>query len=129
MPGISEKEFRRCSYAISIFAGDGDGDTDVLSASALDSEINWYENLSIVGVESISNEIPTEFIIEQNFPNPFNPSTKIEYSISSESFVQLKVYDILGNEYQLCLMRNNPQVLTGLISPEAILQVDCILLN
>ncbi len=77
---------------------DGDGDMDVLSASALDSEINWYENLSIVSVESISNEIPTEYSLKQNYPNPFNPSTKIEYSIPEASYVQLKVYDILGNE-------------------------------
>ncbi len=38
------------------------------------------------------------FIIEQNYPNPFNPVTKIKYSIPSLSFVQIKVFDVLGNE-------------------------------
>ena len=47
----------------------GDGLIDVLSASALDAEINWYENLSIVSVELIANEIPIEFILSQNYPN------------------------------------------------------------
>ncbi|MCW8805038.1 MAG: T9SS type A sorting domain-containing protein, partial [Ignavibacteriaceae bacterium] len=31
-------------------------------------------------------------------PNPFNPTTAIEFSIPEESFVELKVFDILGNE-------------------------------
>jgi len=39
-----------------------------------------------------------EFELEQNFPNPFNPTTSIQYAISSRQFVSLKVYDILGNE-------------------------------
>ncbi|MBK7631628.1 MAG: T9SS type A sorting domain-containing protein [Ignavibacteriales bacterium] len=47
--------------------------------------------------------VPTEYKLEQNFPNPFNPTTKIRYSIPSNvnremSNVVLKVYDILGNE-------------------------------
>jgi photosystem II stability/assembly factor-like uncharacterized protein len=41
---------------------------------------------------------PTEFKLEQNYPNPFNPSTSIQYTIGSRQYVQLKVYDILGNE-------------------------------
>ena len=41
---------------------------------------------------------PTSFELSQNYPNPFNPSTSIRYSIISKQFVQLKVFDELGNE-------------------------------
>lgn len=34
----------------------------------------------------------------ENYPNPFNPSTQIRYSIMENSFVTLQVYDILGNK-------------------------------
>ena len=37
------------------------------------------------------------FNLNQNFPNPFNPSTKIAYTIAERTFVSLKIYDILGN--------------------------------
>jgi len=49
--------------------------------------------------------IVNNFILKQNYPNPFNPSTIIQYEIgslpegkTSRQFVQLKVYDLLGNE-------------------------------
>ena len=49
--------------------------------------------------------VPTEYKLEQNFPNPFNPTTKIRFSIPNVTLsevegsrVQLKIYDILGNE-------------------------------
>ena len=50
--------------------------------------------------------MPTEYSLSQNFPNPFNPATKIKYSIpsvtlrqaQSDIHVTLKVYDMLGNE-------------------------------
>ena len=48
-------------------------------------------------VEQISG-LPENFSLQQNYPNPFNPSTLIEYSIPEQSFVDLKIYDILGNE-------------------------------
>jgi hypothetical protein len=42
--------------------------------------------------------VPTQFELDQNFPNPFNPSTNINYSVPKTSLVTIKVYDILGKE-------------------------------
>ena len=41
---------------------------------------------------------PEKFYLSQNYPNPFNPSTKIRFRISDFGLVNLKIYDILGNE-------------------------------
>ena len=49
--------------------------------------------------EIIEVEIaPTEFLLAQNYPNPFNPTTLISYKIPVNSFVSLKVFDVIGNE-------------------------------
>ncbi len=41
---------------------------------------------------------PDDFILYQNYPNPFNPTTNIRFQIAEGGFVNLKVYDVLGNE-------------------------------
>jgi hypothetical protein len=41
---------------------------------------------------------PSRFTLSQNFPNPFNPATAINYQLPMDGFVTLKVYDILGRE-------------------------------
>ena len=42
--------------------------------------------------------IPDKYELKNNYPNPFNPSTNIEFRISETGLVSLKVYDVLGNE-------------------------------
>jgi uncharacterized delta-60 repeat protein len=48
----------------------------------------------------ILNNAPPEFKLNDNFPNPFNPTTNIEFIIPSSSLVKLAVYDMLGREVQ-----------------------------
>lgn len=58
-----------------------------------------YQTLPIT-VTSVKDdkELVNTFSIQQNFPNPFNPSTTIKYSVPQLSDVSIKVYDVLGKE-------------------------------
>jgi len=55
-------------------------------------------NNSVTGVQPVTGVIPEKFSLTQNFPNPFNPVTTINFSIPAESNVKLTVYDMIGKE-------------------------------
>jgi type IX secretion system substrate protein/beta-propeller repeat-containing protein len=58
----------------------------------------WKFRTGFVGIKPVSNEIPKEFKLYDNYPNPFNPTTKIRFALPKSSFAKLVVYDALGRE-------------------------------
>ena len=52
----------------------------------------------ITGVEAESIELPTEFALHGNYPNPFNPSTRIRFDLPETAQVRVQIVDMLGRE-------------------------------
>jgi hypothetical protein len=65
----------------------------------IDSAAAKYNSV-LTSVREIPSNVPSSFLLKQNFPNPFNPSTQIEFSITERSFVTLTVHDLLGRTIQ-----------------------------
>lgn len=75
------------------------------------AEIETIGRISLENVVSVSNEseIAETFELKQNFPNPFNPVTKIPFSLPQPGFVSLKVYDLTGREIETLVSGNMTQ--------------------
>lgn len=64
----------------------------------------WSYSTAVIGIEPISSTVPREFALYNNYPNPFNPVTKIRFDVPSVKNsagavnVKLTIYDILGKE-------------------------------
>ncbi|MCX6149795.1 MAG: T9SS type A sorting domain-containing protein [Ignavibacteriales bacterium] len=84
-------------YAIII----GRGTDNINSIKVLKDKTKAVKNFYYLGILSDVNDskiIPEEYKLYQNFPNPFNPTTTIKYSIPERSGVELKIFDVLGKE-------------------------------
>ena len=67
---------------------------------------------STIGINTISNQIPSRFNLEQNYPNPFNPVTKIRFSVPKSANVTLEVFDVTGK--LIATLAKNEAVTAGL---------------
>ncbi|MBL7127415.1 MAG: T9SS type A sorting domain-containing protein [Ignavibacteria bacterium] len=65
----------------------------------------WFFT-SVVTNISTNGEIPNEFRLYNNYPNPFNPTTNIKFSIPTQGFVTLKVFNSLGKEVATLVNEN-----------------------
>ena len=70
---------------------------DGLSGAPVAGPIRYMSDA--VWIASIKS-VPVGFRLDQNFPNPFNPSTTIRYSLPAAANVRLEVYDILGRKIE-----------------------------
>ncbi len=51
---------------------------------------------ALIGIQTISYEVPERFELTQNYPNPFNPTTRFKFSLPKETDVTIVVFDIMG---------------------------------
>ncbi len=91
---------------------DVDGD-DIYNLTPVDSSGNktTIEDSVFISTTSVGQKThfnPNDFNFYQNFPNPFNPATRIKFSLQKASKVSLKVFDVLGNEITVLVDDEKP---------------------
>jgi photosystem II stability/assembly factor-like uncharacterized protein len=83
--------------------------TDMLGTGSIDLENIDTENLGIAAfITPDARTIPDEFMLLQNTPNPFNPSTTIRFELPENCYVRLEVFSILGQRVGLLVDEVRP---------------------
>jgi photosystem II stability/assembly factor-like uncharacterized protein len=82
--------------------------SDSDNPNILDISNSTFTILTPSGLDGFNNEIPLQFSLYQNFPNPFNPLTTIRYSLPKLQHVILEIYDLGGKEIKTLV--NSTQV-------------------
>jgi 1,4-alpha-glucan branching enzyme len=118
-----DPEFQQTGWWYDYFTGDSIYVTNTSEQISLQAgEFHIYTSVKLPAPEQgiiddvesdISEQTVYDFSLAQNYPNPFNPSTKIKYTIPSAGtslmkFVQIKIYDILGDEVAVLVNKEQP---------------------
>jgi len=74
----------------------------------------WTDTLAVFihgspsTITDFKTDIPENFALKQNFPNPFNPKTIINYELPITNFVELSIYNLLGQKIAILVSENQP---------------------
>lgn len=97
------ENFKNFSYILLRTGREGEREAIPLEGSGF-IQLKNSEHVSFALAVQSSKEqqkLPTAFSLEQNFPNPFNPSTRLRYTVPVDAHVRLTVYSSIGEEVAL----------------------------
>ena len=63
--------------------------------------VTWRFSTFPIGINIISTEMPKDFKLYHNFPNPFNPVTFIKFDLPYSSFIKIEIFDLLGKKIEV----------------------------
>ena len=75
---------------------DVDGDLDVFAANRFDERFSIFFNITPVGISPLPPQSPGKIDLVSNYPNPFNPTTTITFTLSEAAFASVHIYNIQG---------------------------------
>jgi len=85
-----------------------DNSTGVMRPSSIHPEVEGTTVSLTNKGETDSPTLPTEYALVQNYPNPFNPTTKILYSLKNDGYVELNIYNVLGQNVRNLVSETKP---------------------
>jgi flagellar hook assembly protein FlgD len=77
-----------------------DDDLTYMAREAMGEKVSWPLNKPVVEPEIADIQLPEHYALHNNYPNPFNPQTTIQYQLKSAGNVKLEVYDLTGKLVQ-----------------------------
>ncbi len=79
-----------------------------ISTAAANAQIAYDNGISVGINDRPHHDLPDNFSLSQNFPNPFNPSTTISFETAIKSEVKLSIYNLLGQQVRVLLNEELP---------------------